>query len=332
MFVRFFVVVVAVLGLAGSLQAECVGADLRAGLTPDQSAALRAQAEAVPYARGILWQATKGNQVVTFVGTLHLPDSRHEAVLDRLQSAIGSAQTLLVEAGPEEEAALQSAMTTQPDMMFKTAGPTLPERLTEAEWLALSQAAEARGFPPFLAAKMQPWFLSMMLAFSPCVMQELQAGQLGLDKLVMQAALGAGVQVRALEPYDTLFHLFLDMTPEEELIALRMSLVNAARGDDMTHTMVESYFDEDIQLIWELGQYFGRLDAGAMFTEAEFDAMSAEAEEELVLARNRAWIAVIEEAASEGPLVVAAGALHMPGEEGVLNLLAERGWEVRPLE
>jgi uncharacterized protein YbaP (TraB family) len=40
---------------------------------------------------------------------------------------------------------------------------------------------------------------------------------------------------------------------------------------------------------------------------------------------------VIEEAASAGPLVVAFGALHLSGEDGVLNLLAKSGWTIEPL-
>ena len=57
----------------------------------------------------------------------------------------------------------------------------------------------------------------------------------------------------------------------------------------------------------------------------------AKLEEALMISRNRAWIPVIEEAAAQGPVVAAFGALHLSGEDGVLNLLAKDGWTVTPL-
>ena len=58
------------------------------------------------------------------------------------------------------------------------------------------------------------------------------------------------------------------------------------------------------------------------------------AQERLMDRRNRAWIAPLtqaaEAAAPKGTEVVAAfGALHLPGEEGVLRLLERDGWTVR---
>jgi hypothetical protein len=56
-------------------------------------------------------------------------------------------------------------------------------------------------------------------------------------------------------------------------------------------------------------------------------------EEAMMNARNRAWIPVIEAAADEagGPVAAAFGALHLSGHQGVLALLAARGWTVEAL-
>ena len=48
-------------------------------------------------------------------------------------------------------------------------------------------------------------------------------------------------------------------------------------------------------------------------------------------ARNRAWLPVLTQAASEGPAFAAFGALHLSGEEGVLNLLKAEGFDLQPL-
>jgi len=47
--------------------------------------------------------------------------------------------------------------------------------------------------------------------------------------------------------------------------------------------------------------------------------------------RNRAWIPVLTQAASEGPAFAAFGALHLSGAEGVLNLLKAEGFTLEEL-
>ena len=66
-------------------------------------------------------------------------------------------------------------------------------------------------------------------------------------------------------------------------------------------------------------------------TKAEADREFALVEEAMLNRRNRAWLPVITGAAAEGPLVVAFGALHLSGDQGVLNLLAQDGWTVASL-
>ena len=101
---------------------------------------------------------------------------------------IDAAALVLVEAGPEEEAALKAAMARDPSLMFTTTGPTLPERMAESDWQRLSGAMSDRGIPPFLAAKFRPWYAAMMLAMSPCAIGAATNGEEGLDAAVRDRA------------------------------------------------------------------------------------------------------------------------------------------------
>jgi uncharacterized protein YbaP (TraB family) len=51
----------------------------------------------------------------------------------------------------------------------------------------------------------------------------------------------------------------------------------------------------------------------------------------MISSRNAAWVPVLEGAAQKGPVLAAFGALHLPGEHGVLNLLAQNGWTIQVL-
>ncbi|MDV7271273.1 TraB/GumN family protein [Thioclava sp. A2] len=324
MFQRIGAAIAGVVFWVGAAWAGCVGQNLFDAMPGADQARLEAMAAAHPFHEGLLWTATRDDQQITLVGTLHYADPRFAPMLDALAPALDGATALLVEAGPEEEAQLRVDMAK---LMFSE-GATLPERLPEAEWQALGAAMEARGFPRFMASKMQPWFVSLMLAIPLCELAEMQAGQQGLDKQLIDVAHTQDLPLLALEPYDTIFGIFADMTPAEELLALRLALGQAAEAEDMAITMTDLYFAGRTSLIWELALERSRATAPPELPPAELEAQIAESEKLMVTDRNTRWIPVIEGAAANGPIVVAAGALHMPGEHGVLALLQARGWRI----
>ncbi len=309
--------------------AACSGRNQIDLLPPDTRAALIARADAAPHARGNLWRATRNGRSVTLFGTFHLDDPRNAAIVARLSPLIDAASILLVEAGPQEEAALKDALSRNPALMFTTDGPTLPESLPPDTWEALKQALRDRGMPPFLAARMQPAYLSMILGLPPCAMDAVRTGALGLDQRLIARATDAGIPVRALEPYDTLFTIFAGLSPGDQRQMLDVAVTLAGQSDDAFHTLAESYFAQQSRLIWELSIL--QAHQGSSLPPDSIDSSLARMEDLLVKSRNRSWIPVIEAAAAQGPVLAAFGALHLSGQDGVLDLLARRGWTLQRL-
>lgn len=318
------------LGLAATgAGADCTGRDLIAELPEAERAALRASTAAVPFAEGNLWQARRDGQVVHIAGTYHFDDPRHDDTLARLAPALDEAKTLLVEAGPEEEAALKSRLAREPELMVAVDGPTLPETLPPEVWEQLSEALSQRGVPAFMAAKLRPWYLSMVLSIPTCQMAEAAGGSRGLDGMLMDAATERGLPLKALEPYDTVFRIFEMMPQQDQLSMITSALAMEEQSADMASTLAEAYFAGHSRLIWE----FMRVETLKLpgYTPERVEREFATMETAMMTSRNRAWIPVIEAAAAEGPVLAAFGALHLSGEDGVLNLLAQNGWTVTPL-
>lgn len=320
-----------------ALAAECRGRNLFDAMPAARLAALKAATQGIPFHRGLFWRATKGPQTVTLIGTYHFDDPRHAATMAQFGPRIDAAATLLVEAGPDEEARLSRAMAEDPALIVDATGPTLPERLTAADWTALRQAMQARGLPAVVTSRLRPWYVSMMLGISPCMMQAVkEKGETGgLDHQLVQRAQAARVPVRALEPWNTVFTLFQGMTPQEEIDMIRASMPAAEYADDYTVTLTDAYFSGDSWLIWEFGR-FDAYDKSGM-TRAEVDEQMRLAQDKLMDRRNQAWIAPIEDAATAAArdgkgIVVGFGALHLPGRMGVLSLLQDRGWTITPIE
>jgi hypothetical protein len=171
----------------------------------------------------------------------------------------------------------------------------------------------------------------MLLSIPPCAMAT-ALDRSGLDQRLIERALAADKTVRALEPFDTALKLFDQMGAEAQLAMIRATLAFEDRAEDQMATLTTAYFAQQSRLIWEYTRHISMSlpNTPPEQAVAEFAAM----EEALVNARNRNWIPVIEAAATEGPLFVGFGALHLAGEQGVLNLLTQNGWTLTrlPLE
>ena len=325
---RAFATLAALFLLAQPVAAECVGENLLDRMAPADRAALDAKAAEVPYSTGNYWRATKDGRTVTMIGTYHLDDPRHEATRAIIAPAISAARTVLVEAGPEEEAQLMARLADEPSLMMITDGPTLLEQMPPEDWDRLVAAMADRNIPAFMAAKFKPWYITIMLSIPACGLEEMTDAN-GLDASVIAAATEQNIPLRALEPYDTVFSIFGSLSNAQQIDMINTSLAMEDRAVDMSITLADAYFDQDSRIIWELLKDVS-LDLPG-YTPERVQAEFAQMEEAMMSARNRNWIPVIEAAAKDGPVFAAFGALHLSGDDGVLALMERAGWRLERL-
>lgn len=310
--------------------ALCSGPSFLDRLSPEEAETLRTRAARTPYPEGLFWQASKGPNRLTIVGTMHIYDPRLERLIAPLIPRLAEAELLLVEATATEEAEMQRAMATDPDMIFINEGPTLPEILDDETWQAVSDAVRSRQIPPFMAAKMRPWYLSLTLAIPPCAILDLASGARGLDHMLMAEAEELGVAMRALEPWTTLIDMMRRGTEEEQIEMLKLGLLAPDIQSEMFVAMLDAYFAGEIAAIWEASRLSATYVPGLDPDRAA--ALFAEAEALLLKERNLRWIPVIEAAATEADeIMIAVGAAHLPGEYGILRLLEAEGWYISAL-
>ncbi len=308
--------------------AACAGNDLRPTLGPEEQARLQAALDDMPFANGNHWKATKGDATLHLIGTMHLADPRLDAPLARLQGVIERADLLLLEMTSEEEKALQDRLTTDPSLLLMP-DATLPELLSESQWDQMSEALNARGLPPFMAARFQPWYVSVILAVPPCATAiDLSAG--GLDARIEGIAEKQGIPRAALEDVQTIFSAFADQPRDVQIDMMLSALVDPAINEDLFATLLASYFGEAPAEGWAVSAILAeRYSPIPSDTAAEIFATM---EKELLIDRNRAWIPVLLDAADRHDIVVAAfGAAHLPGRDGVLALLQAEGFALERL-
>ncbi|MEP4036273.1 TraB/GumN family protein [Pseudophaeobacter sp.] len=305
-------------------QAACTGTDLRKALTPQDQSWIEARIADAPFVEGNHWIAQRGDRRIHVIGTMHFNDPRMEAVAARLEPLVSGADQLLLEITPEDEKELQTKLGTSPELTFITEGPSLIDRLPAEEWAMISTLAQKHGLPSWMAAKMRPWFLGLSMSAPPCL-KSTEARELGLDKRLQKAATAAEIPMRSLEDPMTIIQAMNADSLEEQIRQMRLTLSMAGQGTDEFVTLTHSYFDEQA---WRaLARIERSFYQSSAFAQNEAEQLWQRGMDLVLVRRNKAWIPVIEGAEGDN-LVVAVGALHLPGETGVLNLLQLQGYSL----
>jgi uncharacterized protein YbaP (TraB family) len=305
--------------------ALCTGESYLDQLDPAEQQQLSTAVADMPFAQGLIWDAQKDDRNLRVIGTMHIYDPRLEAMFFAISASIVSADLILVEATPDDQASLQQLMSTDPSLLFLTDGPGLPDLVGPETWAQLAQAAAERGIPGFMVAKMQPWYASLLLSIPPCAMDDVVAERLGLDHMIMDTAEDAGVPLQSLEDLTTLFDVFKEESLEDQIAFLRMGLLTADAQQPIFVAMLDQYFAKNIGVLWEMSR-LTLSDLPGMDYETA-NALFEETQEAILDERNRNWMPVIAQATqAHDSVIVAAGAAHLIGENGILNLLQNEGW------
>ncbi|MEM6577109.1 MAG: TraB/GumN family protein [Pseudomonadota bacterium] len=300
---------------------SCGTRDLIAELSTERQAALNDLVSAHAFAEGNLFRAVNADSVVTVVGTLHLPDARHDHMVDKVRGDIETADLLILEATSAAQLEIQNMTATRPDLFFINEGPTLIDLLSEEEWARLTDELSAYGIPGFMAAKFQPWFLGMTLAIPPCAVADVQAGGKGLDALLEAIAVEANTPIAELDDVEALMQLLAGDPLEEQLDGLRLWLAMNQDGDAEMTTLVERYFQGKAREVIE----YSRLTLPEKGVPPElFEEMM----QGLLEDRNIAWEPKLIELVAGRDAVLAVGAAHLSGDSGVLRALERAGYKI----
>ena len=310
--------------------AACTAPDVRDRLTDAELAEVAEEVRATPNGEGLFWTATRGPDRLSIVGTMHLYDPRFDQMLRRLEPLLRDADLLLLEAGPEQEARMASALSKDRSLLLLPEDERgLSERMDPETYAALGEALAARGVPPEAADRMQPWYLALTLAIPACAMADLVAGKKGIDARLAERATALGLPIEAIEPWNTLFDLMSSDPIDEQIPALESALMPQDLSTEMHATLLDSYFAGDVAEILALNRVVSRRAPG--MTPAEIDAEFARMEADLISGRNRDWVISITQEMDKGDVaVLAVGAAHLPGNTGLLALLERDGWKVTP--
>lgn len=274
----------------------------------------------VPKAGGksFIWKISSGYTYVYLLGSVHVADPDTYPLEASIENAYKEADKLVVEVNINEVSELKATLLLLKYGSYPE-GESLRDNLPADLYDRLQEEFKALGVSLAVLESYRPW--AIMITMEALAMQE--AGyteEYGIDLHFINRAIDSGMEVVELETAEYQFEM-LSSIPDETMI--RLLLLG-----------IEDPFDiEDLDLIfqaWEEGDAAG-MEEATLQALVEDPAL-APYYDILFTQRNYNMLAKIEEfLADDDVYFIVVGAGHLVGDEGLLNLLEERGYTLEQL-
>ena len=306
---------------------SCHGTNLVAGLKADgKLAAVEAEAKAVPNGEGKLFRIERpGIQPSYLLGTMHLTDPRILVLPAPAKTAFEAADRLVIETvDVMDEKKAMGALLSHPELLNLPAGKTLDDYLSPAEKTEVEAGLLKRKIPFQAIQTLQPWFTSVSLMLPACETARKNEGQPMLDTELAKMAEAAGKPVEGLESAVEQLRAIASIPLDTQAKSLVATVAVADRMPDILETMTSLYLEGRIGMIMPAIQA-AVPDGGLIVGTGEGYAAF---EEKVVTDRNYRMAERLAPFLEKGDTFAAVGALHLPGEKGLVALLREAGWTV----
>ncbi|GAB4352896.1 MAG: TraB/GumN family protein [Gammaproteobacteria bacterium] len=259
--------------------------------------------------RGLLWRIEKEGIPPSYLfGTIHSDDPRVNRLPEPVRRALDGAKSFTMEV-LLDEAALAQLMV----LSVLPPGQSLADLLGETLYRKTVEAMARHGYPEAAVERLKPWVVLTTLS-TP----RPQGGEI-LDLALFTRADSMGKPVYGLESVAEQVTILDRLPMEEQIAALRDTLAHIEELESIFDKLYRAYLDRDLDRLVALSDehlYMGSREAGETLME------------QLVDVRNRRMAERMQPRLEEGGAFVAVGALHLPGEQGLIQLLRERGWKV----
>jgi uncharacterized protein YbaP (TraB family) len=291
---------------------------------PARFAALEKEAAAVPNGKGTFWKIEKQGIAPSYLlGTMHVTDPRVLAMPKGADAAYQTAKTVIVESDEiVDDRKAAAAIMMQPGLTMFADGKSIKDFLKPEETEKLAAGLKERGIPLTLVAKMKPWMIASFVALPACEMSRKAAGASFLDKKLAEDALKQGKSLKGLETMVEQLQAMDALPVQFHLNALIETLALGDTVADVMETTTELYLSGDTGLIMPM------MRAVSEEKSTESDAGYADFEQRIITDRNRTMATRAQPILDGGAVFMAVGALHLPGKDGVIELLRKDGFTI----
>jgi uncharacterized protein YbaP (TraB family) len=273
----------------------------------------------VPFGQGVLWQVAKDDRPPSYVfGTIHLGGPRILDLAPPVRQAFDNARSASFELILDEDTSRRMAQAST-----FTGWRTLDDVLGPDLYAEVVRIAAPYGLTIHHLRRLKPWVVLLTLRRPSSATDGSLTEGPGLDQWLQHQAEQRATPIYALESVEEQIAVFGDLPEKTQRTLMRSWVVARARQaghqrqdyDDMVSLYLKRDVGAILQTMYEdsdgLDPGLNRLLMDRLLTE-----------------RNHVMVRRMAPRLAEGKAFIAVGAGHLPGEQGILSLLAQQGYSV----
>jgi uncharacterized protein len=285
--------------------------------------------------KSLLWEITgKGLTKPSYLyGTIHIIPKADFFLTDETKKAIAASQKVTFEINMKDMNNPVALMGVMMKAMMPN-GMRLKDLVSKEDYTLVKNRFDSIGLPMMMLERIKPMFLSALVDGDGAKMNPMDTTgnqkTVSYEFEIMHIAEKQKKDFGGLETMEFQMGIFDSIPYKAQAEMLVKSIKSGGKeGNSEFAKMVEIYKAQDIEA---MSQMMNPSDDEAQKPKtAEENADLAQYESMLVTNRNRNWIPLMAKSMKKQATFFAVGAGHLGGKKGVVRLLRDEGYTVKPL-
>jgi len=258
---------------------------------------------------GVLWAVSKPGIPTSYVlGTIHSDDPRVTRLPPAVARALANSRSFTgeLDLNPDSLAQTQQALLLPDDM-------TLESLVGQTRYRQCVELMKEYGVPDTVVNRMKPWAVALQLNMPKPTTEGF------LDLRLYQQAVARGLPVYALETIPEQTAVFDKLPAAQQIQLLDEAIASFPENMALIDSLIDLYLARDLE---------GMQAINAEQMQKGDSHLAEQVDQRLIIMRNHRMAKRMQARLDEGRAFIAIGALHLPGREGILNLLQQQGYLV----
>ena len=262
------------------------------------------------------WTVKDSDTTIHLFGTIHSLKPSIKWQSDSLREDFDKSRQIIFELAPNQQSwnVVMAVMKTHGMLQPRD---SLKNYLDSETYSLVHKKLLAANIPYDAIERVKPWFAAMLISQVPAIENDTDAmsREFGVEQILSKRAWRNRQNVAGLESMDSQIAVFSKLPMDEQVHYLKSQITNGG---------VEAEDVDDLIMAWLSGD-MEKLDSIVNESLKNSPLLF----ERLLPLRNKNWVRQIQVIMDyPGDIFIAVGAGHMLGDEGLIKLLKEAGYEV----